>query len=161
MIRPGCSKRPAATSLVIAVALATVAAVTFAGPGMSASAKPFAATISPTHVAAGSTSGFSYTITDATSPANGSVPSNQPLGSAQIVIPDGWTVGATMTAVAQAADGTVLGTSWTPTLTSTGRIEVDANTQSDRLAGGQRLVLTFTATAPAACAGPRGSGHRL
>jgi len=134
-------------SLVIAVAIAAAVAVTFAGPGMSAPAKPYIAAITPTTFVAGGSSTWHYKITD--SDHNGTL-TNQALGSAHITIPSGWTV----TGVSAAGPS---GTTWNAdvnTSTSPAQIEVNALTQSDRLTGGKSVDVTVVASADCTAASP-------
>jgi hypothetical protein len=121
--------------------IACVALLPAAGIAQSSS-KPFTASFSPPATfVPGAASTWHYTITDAD---HNGVPSNQPLGSAHITIPNAWSV----TGVSAAGP---TGTTWTADVNA-GLIEVDAATQGDRLAGGQSVTVAITATA--GCAAP-------
>ena len=128
-------------------AAAAVVALTavLAAASVAVGTKPFTATMSPTTFVAGGSGNWQYTITDAD---RSGTPSNQPLGSARITIPAGFTV----TGVSAAGPP---GKVWTASLNAApGQFEVDARTQNDRLAGGQSVVVTISATATCSASSP-------
>jgi hypothetical protein len=132
----------AATLFGVAAAAAIVTAA-----GISVSSKPFTATISPATFVPGGSGTWHYTIKDAD---HNGVPSSQALGSAHISIPPGWTV----TSVSAAGPP---GTAWNAVVNTSAnpaQIELGANTQSDRLAGGGALDVTIQASAGCGAASP-------
>jgi hypothetical protein len=127
--------RAAAAVIAVALAVAVLPAA-----GISASGKPFSASISPPSAPAGSTLPYSYGITN--------LAGTQPLGSAHITIPSGWSVDPNSVAASGPA-----GKTWSADVNpATSQIEVDAQTQGDRLANGQTVTVTFSATV--GCAAP-------
>jgi hypothetical protein len=120
-----------AFSIASAVLLAGIASAT-GGP------KPYKAVIAPASVGGGSSSTYTYTITNLT---------NQKLGSANVSIPSGWSVTSIVSTVASA------GKVWTSTL-GAGVIQLRNNgpASTQRLAQNQSVTVTFQATAP--CVAP-------
>jgi hypothetical protein len=124
------------TTLGVVVAVAAM----LPAAGVSVVAKPFtAAFTAPTTFVPDVASSWEYTITDADN-SSPPVPTGQVLGSAQITIPGGWN---NVTASATGPTGTTK--NWTASV-SGGVINVDAVTQSDRLAGGETVHITINAT---------------
>ena len=82
-------RRPLLFRMAATLLGAVAAAAVVTAAGISVSSKPFTATISPATFVPGGSGTWHYTIKDAD---HNGVPSSQPLGSAHISIPHGWTV---------------------------------------------------------------------
>jgi len=131
--------------LVGAAAAVIAFTAVLAAASVAVGTKPFTATLSPTTFVAGASGSWQYTITDADRTGT---PSNQPLGSARVTIPAGFIVTDVTAAGPQ-------GKVWTATLNAApGQFEVDARTQNDRLAGGESVVVTISATATCSASSP-------
>jgi hypothetical protein len=127
------------------VALVAVAAILPAA-GISTSSKPFTATfLPPATFTPGGSGTWDLIIKDAD---HNGVPSSQPLGSAHITIPAAWTVNS-VSAVGSS------GSHWNASVNAaTGQIELGAQTQNDRLTGGQSVDLTIKASTLCAALSP-------
>ncbi len=110
----------------------------------------YRAAITPTSVASGSSTSLALTITncnEAACPGNPTT-NNQLLGSVEIIVPAGFTVTIPASPNPTSATG---GKTWTATLVN-GAIRLGATAGNQRLAAGESVTVTFTASAPSACA---------
>ena len=96
----------------------------------------YTAQMTPTAVASPSSNSYSVTITN-----DPSTTSSQNMGSATVVVPAGFTITSTLTAVATG------GKTWDAALVA-GVIQLVANPGTQKLGGGESVTVTFTATAP-------------
>lgn len=100
-------------------------------------AKPYHAAIAPSAATGGATQSYAYTITN---------DANQPLGSAEVTIPSGWSASGAAVTAAPA------GKSWTASVNSAaGTIEIRSAASGDRLAEAELVTVSFTGTAPEVC----------